>query len=53
MDRIWIETLKRLDALEERCSRIEKCTMITPLESTKPESEKDTVDLPSAEPKQG
>ena len=63
MDRIWIETLKRLDALEERCSRHDdfcfqqrSCkqepeTKTEPPES-KPESQKDTVDLPKSEPEQ-
>ena len=51
MDKIWVKTLARLDAIEERCKNIEFCLQHPDLPAPgepqpKPESEKDTVDLP-------
>ena len=47
MDRIWIETLKRLDALEKSVKRIEEYLALqNSVFEEKPESQKDTVDLP-------
>ena len=51
MDKIWIETLARLDAIEERCKNIEFYLQHPDLPAPgepepKSESQKDTVDLP-------
>ena len=52
MDKIWIETLARLDALEERVGFLETVCDRVQRPEPKPESQKDTVDLPKSEPEQ-
>ena len=56
MDKIWVKTLARLDALEDRVKFMEiilealRKELLEPEPELKPESQKDTVDLPESEP---
>lgn len=46
MDKIWVETLARLDVIEKSIIFIKSCL---PILEPKPESQVDTVDLPKTE----